>query len=320
MDKPKTLRDAVRYFENEQTCIDTVAKLRWPDGPVCPKCGHGEHYYLATQKRWKCKKCAKQFSVKVGTIFEDSPIALDKWLIALWMLVNCRNGISSYEVGRALGITQKSAWFVLHRLRLALQTKSLVKLGGPGSEVEVDETFIGGKARNMHPRVHHRRIVQGGPHDKAIVMGILERGGEVRANVLANRRKPLIQKQVKDNVTPMSMLLTDRLQSYEGLIRHYAHYMVDHAERYVDGKVHTNGLENFWSLLKRGLKGTYVAIEPFHLFRYLDEQVFRYNNRKNRLGRKLKDGERFDIALSQVAGKRLTFAEVTGKVGESAVN
>ena len=320
MDKPKTLRDAVRYFQNEQTCIDTVAKLRWPDGPVCPKCGHGEHYYLATQKRWKCKECAKQFSVKVGTIFEDSPIALDKWLIALWMLVNCRNGISSYEVGRALGITQKSAWFVLHRLRLALQTKSLVKLGGPGSEVEVDETFIGGKARNMHPRVHQRRIVQGGPHDKAIVMGILERGGEVRANVLANRRKPLIQKQVKDNVTPMSMLLTDRLQSYEGLIRHYAHYMVDHAERYVDGKVHTNGLENFWSLLKRGLKGTYVAIEPFHLFRYLDEQVFRYNNRKNRLGRKLKDGERFDIALSQVAGKRLTFAEVTGKVGESAVN
>jgi len=320
MDKPKTLQEAIRYFKDEQTCIDAIAELRWPNGVVCPKCGHNEQYYLATQRRWKCKQCKKQFSVKVGTIFEDSPIALDKWLIALWMLVNCRNGISSYEVGRALGITQKSAWFVLHRLRLALQTKSLVKLGGPGSEVEVDETFIGGKARNMHPNVHRRRIVQGGPHDKAIVMGILERGGEVRTNVLANRRKPLIQKQVRENVTPMSMLLTDRLQSYEGLIRHYAHYMIDHAERYVDGKVHTNGLENFWSLLKRGLKGTYVAIEPFHLFRYLDEQVFRYNNRKNRLGRKLKDGERFDIALSQVAGKRLTFAEVTGKVGESAVN
>jgi transposase-like protein len=320
MDKPKTLRDAIRYFQDEQVCINAVAELRWPNGPVCPKCGHREHYYLATQKRWKCKACKKQFSVKVGTIFEDSPIALDKWLIALWMLVNCKNGISSYEVGRALGITQKSAWFVLHRLRLALQTKSLVKLGGPGSEVEVDETFIGGKARNMHPKVHHRRIVQGGPHDKTVVMGMLERGGEVRAMVIANRRKPLIQREVRENITPMSVLLSDRLQSYEGLIRHYAHYMIDHAERYVDGKVHTNGMENFWSLLKRGLKGTYVAVEPFHLFRYLDEQVFRFNNRKDAGGVKMKDDERFEIALSQVAGKRLTFAEVTGKVGESAIN
>ncbi|MGB6484434.1 MAG: IS1595 family transposase [Candidatus Acidiferrales bacterium] len=320
MDKPKTLRDAIRYFQDEQVCINAVAELRWPNGPICPKCGHREHYYLATQRRWKCKACKKQFSVKVGTIFEDSPIALDKWLIALWMLVNCKNGISSYEVGRALGITQKSAWFVLHRLRLALQTKSLVKLGGPGSEVEVDETFIGGKARNMHPKVHHRRIVQGGPHDKTVVMGMLERGGEVRAMVIDNRRKPLIQREVRENVTPMSVLLSDRLQSYEGLIRHYAHYMIDHAERYVDGKVHTNGMENFWSLLKRGLKGTYVAVEPFHLFRYLDEQVFRFNNRKDAGGVKMKDDERFEIALSQVAGKRLTFAEVTGKVGESAVN
>lgn len=286
MDKPKTLQAAIRYFKDEQTCIDAIASLRWPDGPVCPKCGHNEHYYLATQKRWKCKKCAKQFSVKLGTIFEDSPVPLEKWLIALWMLVNCRNGISSYEVGRALGITQKSAWFVLHRLRLALQTKSLVKLGGRGSEVEVDETFIGGKARNMHPRVHHRRIVQGGPHDKAVVMGILERGGEVRAKVISNRRKPLIQREVRENVSPMSALFSDRLQSYEGLIRDYAHYMVDHAERYVDGKIHTNGLENFWSLLKRGLKGTYVAVEPFHLFRYLDEQVFRYNYRKDVAGKK----------------------------------
>lgn len=320
MDKPKTLQTAIRYFKDEQTCIDTIAAMRWPDGPVCPKCGHNEQYYLATQRRWKCKNCAKQFSVKVGTIFEDSAIPLEKWLIALWMLVNCRNGVSSYEVGRALGITQKSAWFVLHRLRLALQTKSLVKLGGRGSEVEVDETFIGGKARNMHPRVHHRRIVQGGPHDKAVVMGILERGGEVRAKVISNRRKPLIQREVRENVSPMSALFSDRLQSYEGLIRDYAHYMVDHAERYVDGKVHTNGLENFWSLLKRGLKGTYVAVEPFHLFRYLDEQVFRYNYRKDVAGKKLNDGERFDIALSQIAGKRLTFAEVTGKVGETAVN
>ncbi len=320
MDKPKTLQEAIRYFKDEQTCIDAIAELRWPNGVVCPKCSHNEQYYLATQRRWKCKQCKKQFSVKVGTIFEDSAIPLDKWLIALWMLVNCKNGISSYEVGRALGITQKSAWFVLHRLRLALQTKSLVKLGGPGSEVEVDETFIGGKARNMHPNVHRRRIVQGGPHDKTIVMGMLERGGEVRAQIIPYRRKNVVQREVRENVTAMSTLLTDRLQSYEGLIRDYAHYMIDHAERYVDGQVHTNGLENFWSLLKRGLKGTYVAVEPFHLFRYLDEQVFRFNNRKDATGQKMQDGERFEIALSRIAGKRLTFAEVTGKVGETAVN
>src|SRR5579859_6392349 len=134
MDKPKTLQEAIRHFKDEQTCIDAVGALRWPNGPVCPKCGHNEQYYLATQRRWKCKQCKKQFSVKVGTIFEDSAVPLEKWLVALWMLVNCRNGVSSYEVGRAVGITQKSAWFVLHRLRLALQTKSLVKLGGRGSE------------------------------------------------------------------------------------------------------------------------------------------------------------------------------------------
>lgn len=150
MEKPKTLRDAIRYFANEDNCIRVVAEMRWPHGPSCPACGHMQHYWLETQKRWKCKECWKQFSVKVGTIFEDSPIPLDKWLVALWMLVNCKNGVSSYEVARDLGITQKSAWFVLHRLRLALQGGSIDKLGGPGSEVEIDETFIGQKAKNMH--------------------------------------------------------------------------------------------------------------------------------------------------------------------------
>lgn len=286
MDKPKTLQQAIRYFKDEQTCIDAIAELRWPNGVECPKCGHKGQYYLATQRRWKCKQCKKQFSVKVGTIFEDSAIPLEKWLIALWMLVNCRNGISSYEVGRALGMTQKSAWFVLHRLRLALQTNSLVKLGGRGSEVEVDETFIGGKARNMHPNVHRRRITRGGPHDKTAVMGFLERGGEVRAKVIDNRRKPLIHREVRENVGAMSALYTDRLQSYEGLIRDYAHYMVDHAERYVDGKVHTNGMENFWSLLKRGLKGTYVAVEPFHLFGILTSKSSGTTIAETRLARK----------------------------------
>src|SRR5271156_1151789 len=319
MQKPKTLQEAIRYFSDEQVCIDTIAKLRWANGPVCPKCGGTAHYYLATQKRWKCKKCSKQFSVKVGTIFEDSPITLDKWLAALWMLVNCKNGISSYEVGRNLGLTQKSAWFVLHRLRLALQEKSLIKLGGTQKEVEVDETFIGGKARHMHKDVHERRIVKGGPHDKAVVFGMLERGGKVRTKVLPNRRKKTLQSEIKDHVTVNSVLFSDRLQSYEGLIRDYSHSMIDHAVKYVDGAVHTNGMENYWSLLKRGLKGTYVSVEPFHLFRYLDEQAFRFNNRGNKTN-KVTDGERFDLALSQIAGKRLTFAEVTGKVGSAAIN
>jgi transposase-like protein len=313
--KPKTLQQAIRYFSDEQVCIDTVAAMRWPDGPVCPKCGHNQHYYLATQKRWKCKECSKQFSVKVGTIFEDSPIPLDKWLAALWMLVNCKNGISSYEVGRDLGITQKSAWFVLQRLRLALQSKSLVKLGGKGSEVEVDETFIGGAARFMNPERRKRMITVRGVKDKTAILGILKRGGEVRATVVPNRRKNHLQGEIRANVKPGSEVYTDALLSYQGLgYQGYMHQVIDHAEKYVDGKIHTNGLENFWSLLKRGLKGTYVSVEPFHLFRYLDEQTFRYNNRATE-DNPMNDADRFDLALSQIAGKRLTFAEVTGKEG-----
>jgi transposase-like protein len=242
MDTPKTLQQAIRYFSDEQVCIDTIAKMRWPSGPVCPKCGNGEHYYLATQKRWKCKKCAKQFSVKVGTIFEDSPISLDKWLTALWMLVNCKNGISSYEVGRNLAITQKSAWFVLHRLRLALQAQSLVKIGGEGKPVEVDETFIGGKARHMHKAKRAIRITSAGMKDKTPVVGILERGGKVRTAVIANRRKKVLQTEIKKNVSAGSILFTDSLPSYEGMQAEYEHKVIDHAVAYVDGQVHTNGL------------------------------------------------------------------------------
>jgi transposase-like protein len=317
MDTPKTLQQAVRYFSDDQICINTIAKMRWANGPICPKCGHGEHYYLATQKRWKCKKCAKQFSVKVGTIFEDSPITLDKWLVALWMLVNCKNGISSYEVGRALGLTQKSAWFVLHRLRLALQEQSLVKIGGEGKPVEVDETFIGGAARHMHKAKRAIRITSTGMKDKTPVVGILERGGKVRTAVVPSRRKKVLQAEIKNNVTTGSILFTDSLPSYEGMESEYAHKVIDHAVAYVDGQIHTNGLENYWSLLKRGLKGTYVSVDTFHLFRYLDEQAFRFNNRATKEN-PMKDGDRFDLALSQIAGKRLTFAEVTGKVGQAS--
>jgi transposase-like protein len=312
--RPKTLQQAIRYFSDEQTCIDTIAQLRWPNSPACPKCGSTEHYYLASQRRWKCKECYKQFSVKVGTIFEDSAIPLDKWLAALWMLVNCKNGISSYEVGRDLGITQKSAWFVLHRLRLALQNNSVNKIGGKGSEIEVDETFVGGAARFMHADKRKRRITETGTKDKTAVLGILERGGEVRTAVVGNRRKHALQTQIRAHVKAGSAIYTDALMSYQGIKEHgFEHQVIDHAEKYVEGRVHTNGLENFWSLTKRQLKGTYISVEPFHLFRYLDEQAYRFNNREL-----AHDGERFERALSQIAGKRLTFAEVTGKVGETA--
>jgi len=327
MEQPKTLQQAIRHFSDEQVCINTVAKLRWPDGPVCPACGHKEHYYLATQKRWKCKECYKQFSVKLGTIFEESPIPLDKWLIALWMIVNCRNGISSYEVGRTLGITQKSAWFVLHRLRFALRTGSIEKMGGgENSEIEVDETYVGGKVSNMHSRKRNRMVRESGNDhvgnlNKTIVMGFLDREArKIRTTIVPNTSRVTLQSQVLKHVANDSNVYTDEAAGYKSLGANstFVHEIVNHTQQYVRGRVHTNSLENFWSLLKRGLNGTYVAVEPFHLHRYLDEQAFRYNNRKDAEGKKLNDAQRFELALSQIAGKRLTFAEVTGKVGETA--
>lgn len=311
--KPKTLQQAIKYFNDLDVCIRTVAEARWPNGPECPACGSKEHYYLKTQRRWKCKECLKQFSVKVGTIFEDSALGLEKWLCAMWLIANCKNGISSYEVARDLGITQKSAWFMMHRVRLAMQSGSVMKMGGDGEEVEVDETFIGGKARNMHVSKRKRRITGTGGKDKTAVMGMLERGGEVRVEVVSNRRKVQLQQQVRNHIAAGAALYTDALKSYDGLSQDYAHKVIDHAEKYVDGKVHTNGLENFWSLLKRSINGTYVSVEPFHLFRYLDEQAFRYNKRKP-----LDDAGRFEWVLEQVAGRRLTYDELTGKVGETA--
>jgi transposase-like protein len=332
MAKPTTLTQAIRYFGNADNCIRTVAEMRWPNGPSCPDCGHMQHYWLETQKRWKCKECWKQFSVKVGTIFEDSPIALDKWLIALWMLVNCKNGISSYELAKDLGITQKSAWFVLQRLRLALQDGTIEKLGGNGGEVEVDESYVGGKVKNMH-KSRKLRLAQARnsiPDYKATqsarywgktaIMGILDREQrKVRATVVPNVKRETLQREILTNIQHGTKLYTDQAVAYDkgALAGKYAHEMVNHLEGYVRGRVHTNGLENFWSLLKRGLNGTYVAVEPFHLFRYVDEQVFRYNNRGTRK-EKVTDRERFELALSQIAGKRLTFAEVTGKEGQAA--
>ncbi len=304
--EPKTLQEAILYFSNPDNCREYLVAHRWPDGVICPRCGGKNITAQPKYNRWQCASHheRRQFTLKTGSIFEDSPIGLDKWLAAMWLIVNCKNGVSSYEVHRAIGVTQKSAWFMLQRIRLGLQTADGGKLSG---HVEVDETFIGGKSRFMHKHDRERKIHGTGGHDKVIVMGILERGGKVRTSVMPNRKKKALQAQVKQHVEAGSALYSDALKSYTGLTKDYAHEVIDHAEKYVDGLIHTNGLESFWSLLKRGLHGTYISVEPFHLFRYLDEQSFRFNNRE------LTDGQRFSIAASQLIGKRLTFAELTGK-------
>ena len=313
MKKPRTLQQAILHFGNPDNCLAFMVARRWPNGIECPTCGSKDVRFISTRRLWECKAehARKQFSCKVGTIFEDSALPLDKWLIAMWMIANCKNGISSYEVGRALGVTQKSAWFMLHRIRLAMQNRSILKLGGSGSQVEVDETFVGGAARFMHSDKRKRRITETGTKDKVAIVGILERGGEVRGAVVGNRKKHALQTQIRTHVKAGSAIYTDALMSYQGLKEQgFEHQVIDHAEKYVDGQVHTNGLENFWSLLKRGLKGTYVSVEEFHLFRYLDEQMFRYNLRELP-----HDGARFEHVASHIFGKRLTYAEVTGKVG-----
>jgi len=317
---PKTLQQAILKFSDEQTCIDTVAAMRWPSGPACPACEHKEHWYLKTQKRWKCKDCHKQFSVKVGTIFEDSPVGLDKWLLTMWMVANCKNGVSSYEIHRAIGVTQKTAWFMLHRVRLAMKNGTLEKLGS--GSVETDETFVGPDPRRMH-KSRRAKILALAANDpnlnnrapgKTIVMGMLDRSmRQVRAMVIPNVKRSTLQEKILNNVEAGSHIITDDFPSYKyALAEKFAHDVIDHVKGYVDGQIHTNGIENFWSLLKRGLRGTYVAVEPFHLDRYVDEQAFRFNNRGSK-EKPVNDGERFDILLSQIAGKRLTYSALTGK-------
>jgi transposase-like protein len=307
--EPVTLQQAIRYFSDPDNCLNYIVARRWPNGVECPRCGSKNVTFMASRRVWQCKTRHErsQFSVKVGTIFEDSPLGLDKWLPAVWMIANCKNGVSSWEIHRALGVTQKTAWFMLHRVRLAMQGSDGGKLCG---EVEVDETFIGGKARNMHPDKRRQKITGTGGKDKTAVIGMVERGGRVRAGVVETRKKAELQKYVRETVEAGSAIFSDELKSYEGLTE-YQHSVINHAIEYVNGNTHTNTIENFWSLLKRGLHGTYVSVEPFHLFRYIDEQAFRYNNRKD-----MNDGDRFSAVVSEIAGRRLTYAQLTGKVGE----
>jgi transposase-like protein len=326
---PKSLLEATRYFQDPSVCVEFMAAMKWPQGVECPHCQSRKHSFLKTRRIWKCLDCRRQFSAKVGTIFEDSAIPLDKWLTAVWLLVNNKNGISSWELHRALKVTQKAAWFMLQRIRLALKDTPLGKLGGPGCEVEVDETYIGQKAQNMHKsrkqrirraqaEIRSAKTTASRYYAKTPVQGFLDRDQrKVRATVVANVGRETLQSRILNQVERGSHVYTDQAVAYSALQENYVHEFVNHLEGYVKGRVHTNGMENFWSLLKRSLHGSYVSVEPFHLFRYVDEQVFRYNNRATK-DNPLTDSDRFLLAMHQVAGKRLTYAELTGKARPAA--
>jgi transposase-like protein len=306
MDTPNTLQKAIIYFSDPDRCFEYAKQLRWPDGKVsCPRCDSYNHNFMAARKLWYCRDCKKQFTLKVGTIFEDSPLGLDKWLCALWMLTNCRNGVSSYEVHRAIGVTQKSAWFMLHRLRMLMHEDDETPLSG---EVEMDETFVGGKAKNMHKtkraKLANHLSAPGTFKGKTIVVGMLERKGRIKAEVVEARTREVLHELAHTSIAPGTTVFTDEHHPYRGI--NFTHEVINHAEAYVRGNIHTNGIESFWSMLKRALGGTYISVEPFHLFRYIDEQAFRFNNRND-----MDDLGRFELAARNVAGKRLTYAALT---------
>lgn len=306
MEEPKTLLEAVRLFSDLKVCFSYMVNLKWPDGRItCSKCNGDRIGHVVSRCLLQCKDkaCRKQFSAKLGTIFEDSPLGLDKWFVAVWCIANAKNGISSCEVGRALGVTQKTAWFMLHRIRLAMQTPTMRRFR---HIVESDETFIGGKAENMHAEQRARRIRGRGTVGKTVVHGLLERGTEetvsqVRATVVPNTEADTLLPEILQHVEPDTIVCTDALASYRDAAARFIHKAVDHASRYVIGKIHVNGMENFWCLVKRMLRGTYVAVAPFHLFRYLDEESWRFNWRKQN------DGERFAEVMKHVLNRRVTF-------------
>jgi len=300
---PKSLQEAVLYYSSEAVCVEFLSQLFWGgEEKSCIKCGSTTVYGLRTRPVYKCRDCKKQFSIKSGTVMQNSPLPITKWVPAIWMVVNCKNGISSCEMARALNVTQKTAWHMNHRIREAIANNSSTKLSGT---VESDATYIGGLEVNRHK--NKKRDAQGGS-GKTIVFGAVERGGKVRSQAVEGTGIQSTENDVLTHVAIGSTLYTDEATGYRNMGYVYDHATVNHSkEEYVRGEAHTNTIENYWSLVKRALKGTYIHIEPFHLDRYLQEQGFRYDNRKDN------DSGRFVAAASLLFGKRLTYAELTGK-------
>lgn len=308
---PQSLLEAVRYFSDLDVCDELMKEVKWPNGKiVCPKCGGESVSPVKGRRKMQCnvRACKRQFSFKVGTIFEDSPLGLDKWFVALWCVANCKNGISSHELGRALDVTQATAWFMCHRIRKAMEVGSFAKLAG---EVESDETFIGGSAKNMHKAKREAKIRGRGSVGKTPVQGLVERDGRIKTFVVPSASADVLQGNVLMNVEKGSHLYTDEALAYLGLLSQYVHETVNHGiGEYVKGRAHTNTLECFWSLLNRSLKGTWTHVEPYHLHRYTTEQAFRWNERE------VNDAMRFLLVLRGVVGKRLTYRRLAA-IGDS---
>jgi transposase-like protein len=300
---PTTLLEAVTFFSDADRAFAYAVESRWPNGVACPRmgCGSANVHFIVSRKKWRCNDCKRQFSIKTNSIFEESPLTLSKWLPAVWILVNTKNGTSSHELGRALGVTQKTAWFMLHRIREAMAPTDDRMFDGI---VEADETFVGGRKKaTMTTGLGFKKMRHGPTEGKTTVFGIAERNGRgksrVKAMVVASRKRSELEPHIRASVFPGSTIYTDALLSYRGL-KDYQHAFVDHFVTYCEGVVHTNTIENFWSCLKRTLHGTYIAPRAFHVDAYVDEQVFRFNEREG------KDADRFVTALKKTDGKRLT--------------
>jgi len=301
----KSLPEFLDYFKDEEICKQYLEQQRWGGNPVCPFCGH-THVYR-TARGYKCanKECYKKFSITVGTVFENSKIKLRTWFAAVYLITAHKKGISSLQLSRDLGIGQKAAWFMLHRIREMLRTKAPEMLE---DMVEADETYIGGKSKNKHASKRTPNSQGRSVKDKTPVFGIIERQGKVHTRVVPNTQGKTLKPIIKEMVKEGTIVITDEWLGYAGLNKHFPHEVMNHQRaEYVRNTSHTNNIEGYWSHFKRMIYGIYHQVSPKHLNRYCDESTYRYNTRE------IKDLDRFEHSMTQVAG-RLKYNDLIGKV------